>query len=516
MINRSLNFIRKELRKNTHPNIPMKKTVYKSIFEFSPDAIVVCNSKGEIVMVNQATTLLFGYSQEDLINKRIDILIPTNLREVHQTHFRTFKKYPSPRLMHNEMNLKGQHKDGSLISLSITITKISYEEINDLYLAIIRDTTDFIKKTQALEKTTIQLQEAYHLSKLGSWEYDLVINQLYWSKEVFEIFELDPEVYKPSYKSFTFLVHEADREFVSKSFQDSIENQIPYNVVHRYTTPSGHIKYLRERGVNFYDPSGNVIRTQGSVQDVTEVQKQKKLLNEYIIKLENKNKELEDYTYIAAHDLQEPVNNIKGITDILIAERKSLNPSEQEIEQYINLISGAANKLSTLIKGLMETNRLGQIDSMTEVDFKEVIQGAISNLQNKIRTKNANIIILNELPKVFGFKFELELLFQNLLSNALKFQKPDVTPIIKISCHDQEYSWLFKVEDNGIGIDSRYKDKLFKMFRRLHTQTEIEGTGIGLVQCKKIVEQHNGEIWFESELGKGTVFYFTIRKSNGL
>lgn len=494
----------------------MKKIVYQNIFEFSPDGIVLCNSLGEIIMANQATTLLFGYSQEDLINKRIETLIPTHLRERHETYFQTFKKYPSPRLMHNEMNLKGQRKDGSLISLSITITKISSEDINDLYLAIIRDTSDFIKKTQELEKTTIQLKEAYHLSKLGNWEYDLVKDQLYWSKEVFEIFELDPEVYKPSNSAFNLLVHEDDREYVRKSFQDSIENQIPYNVVHKYVTPTGHIKYLRERGLNFYDSSGKITRTLGSVQDVTEVQKQKKLLNEYIIKLENKNKELEDFTYIAAHDLQEPVNNIKGIIEILLAERKSLNPSEQEIDQYINLISGAANKLSSLIKGLMETNRLGQIDSMVEVDFNEVIQGAISNLQSKIRTKNAKIIISNDLPKVFGFKFELELLFQNLLSNALKFQKKDVTPVIKISCHNQEYSWLFKVEDNGIGIDARYKDKLFKMFRRLHTQTEIEGTGIGLVQCKKIVEQHNGEIWFESELGKGTVFYFTIRKSNGL
>lgn len=293
----------------------MEKLVYKSIFESSPDGIVICNSEGEIIMVNQVTTLLFGYSQEDLINKKIETLIPTHLRERHGAHFESFKKYPSPRLMHNEMNLKGQHKDGSLLSLSISITKLSSDEINDLYMAIIRDTTDFIKITQALEKTTIQLQEAYHLSKLGSWEYDLVINQLYWSKEVFEIFELDPEVYKPSYKSFTFLVHEDDREFVSKSFQDSIKNQIPYNVVHRYTTPSGHLKYLRERGLNFYDSSGKVIKTLGSVQDVTEVQKAKKLLNEYIIKLENKNKELEDYTYIAAHDLQEPVNNIKGINE---------------------------------------------------------------------------------------------------------------------------------------------------------------------------------------------------------
>lgn len=494
----------------------MKKIIYQNIFEFSPDGIVLCNSLEEIIMANQATTLIFGYSQEELINKKIEFLIPTHLRERHETHFQTFKKYPTPRLMHNEMNLKGQRKDGSLISLSITITKISSEEISDLYLAIIRDTTNFIKKTQEFEKTTVLLKEAYHLSKLGSWEYDLIKNELFWSDEVFEIFELDWEDYKPSYKGFINLVHEDDREFVKKSFQDSIENQIPYNVVHRYTTPSGHLKYLRERGLNLYDASGKITRTLGSVQDVTEVQKQKKLLNEYIIKLENKNKELEDYTYIAAHDLQEPVNNIKGIIEILISERKSLNPSGQEIDQYINLISGAANKLSNLIKGLMETNRLGQIDSMTEVDFNEVIKGAISNLRNKITTKNAEIIIPNDLPKVFGFKFELELLFQNLISNALKFQKTVVTPVIKISCHNQEYSWLFAVEDNGIGIDSRYKDKLFKMFKRLHTQTEIEGTGIGLVQCKKIVEQHNGEIWFESELGKGTVFYFTIRKSNGL
>jgi len=159
----------------------------------------------------------------------------------------------------------------------------------------------------------------------------------------------------------------------------------------------------------------------------------------------------------------------------------------------------------------METARLGQINPIETVDCNIILDEVIQNLQFQIKNLDAKVNI-TKLPTINGLKFELGLLFQNLISNALKYCKKDVPPLIKIDFHDQGPFWLFSIEDNGIGIELKNKDKLFKMFRRLHTSKEIEGTGIGLIQCKKIVEHHDGEIWFESEFGRGTMFCFTLRK----
>ncbi|MDP3471320.1 MAG: PAS domain S-box protein [Algoriphagus sp.] len=487
--------------------MPFNSAIYKNSFMCSPDGIVVCNIKGEIVLVNQSVSRIFNFTESELVGQKIEIFIPEPTREKHKDYFLQYLANPVPRQMSNNMRLLGQKKDGSKIFLSISLNQISKEQ--GLFAAFIRDISEFVKKTDELEYTSLRLKDALDLSKLGPWDYDLVQDKLTWSDEVFKIFELDPLTYVPTFEGFNLLVFEDDREFVRKSFMDSITNQIPYNIVHRYICPNGDLKFLRERGNNIYNSNGEIIKTIGTVQDVTEVHKQRMILNEYVKKLEFKNKELEDLTYITTHDLQEPINNIKGIIGLMRNEWNLELTNKEDIENYFNLIENSSNRLSGLIKALMDTSRLGHINPITEVDCNLVLKEVLSTMSFQIKKSDAKIIF-SELPLLNGFKFEIGLLFQNLISNGIKFSKKGISPIIKISCHNQGHSWLFMFEDNGIGIDPKHKDKLFRMFRRLHSQEDIEGTGIGLVQCKKIVEQHGGEIWIESELDKGTVFYFTL------
>lgn len=491
-------------------------SMYEKIFDFSPDGIIICDTLGTLVKFNPATQKLFGYEKEELVNQNIDIFLPPLFRDTHRNYFSGFTQCPRPRTMAEDKPLQGIKKDGSTVSLSISITKIPSKNDGDLFLAIIRDVSNNVLKSQKLEKASLQLQEALKLSKIGNWEYDLVEDQLEWSKEVFELFELEEENFFPSVANFNALVHEEDREHVVKTFQDSLTNQIPYNIVHRYITPSGHTKYLRERGRNIYNTEGKVVKTIGTVQDVTEVQKQKVLLNDSLKKLENKNKELEEYLYITTHDLQEPISNLKGIITIFKEEIKSGDVCEKEIDNYLNLMAKSSQRISNLIKGLMEITQVGMGSSISTLDSRLILEESIKNLRKSIQEKKANIQVTSHLPFIYGIKFDLILLFQNLLSNAITYSKKNIHPIIKISSHSQGHSFLFIVEDNGIGIDPKHKDKLFKMFRRLHVQSEIEGRGIGLAQCKKIVEQHNGDIWFESEPGKGSVFYFTLRNPKNL
>ncbi len=488
--------------------------IYFNAFESSPDGIIICDLNAKIILTNKAASHMFGYELGELEGKSIQDLIPPHLRDKHKFHFRSFVSHPSARSMSNDMKLIGYRKDASNVSISIALNIIQNDSGEESILAVIREITEFVRKTEELEKVSDQLKEALQLSALGHWEFDIANNKILWSPEVYEIFELEQGAFSSTYEGFEMLVHEEDREFLKQAYQNSITNQIPYNIVHRYITPKGSMKFLRERGRHIYDSEGLVIKTIGTVQDVTEVQKQRLLINDYILKLETKNKELEDYTHIATHDLQEPVNNIIGIISLMREELDDNSPTNEDIIYFIDLIKKASERLSTLIKGLMETARLGQVNPISEVDCNELLVEVIEGLQFQLDNSSAKINY-PPLPKLKGYRFELGLLFQNLISNGLKYSKKGVAPVIKIDYHNQGTDWLFTVEDNGIGIDPIHKDKLFKMFRRLHSQEDIEGTGIGLVQCKKIVEQHNGTIWFESEPGKGTVFYFTLRKNKG-
>jgi len=485
--------------------------VLSDVFKFSPDGIIICDKHGDILSANNSVFPIFGYTPDELYSKNIEILIPDSIKSKHNSYLENYVKNPIPRQMSTNMRLKGKKKDGTNIFLSISLIN-SISKTNDLIIIVtVRDVSDYVKKSDDLEKVSYQLKDALKLSKLGHWELDLVKNELEWSEEVFDIFELSRESFKPTYEGFIELVYSEDREFLQRSFEDSIYNQIPYNIVHRYETPTGHLKFLRERGSNFYDNTGKIVKTIGTVQDVTEVQKQKILLNDYITKLENKNKELEEFTNITAHDLQEPLTNIIGLIQLLKNEWNEEFSDKKELENYLDYIEKGTDRMSKLIKALMETSRLGRLSIFDDIDCNQVIEEIKESMFVQLRKYNAKIIS-RKLPKIKGLPFEFSLLFQNLISNALKYSRKGVDPIIRISSHDQGPSWLFTVEDNGIGIEHENKDKLFKMFRRLHKQTEIEGTGIGLVQCKKIVELHHGEIWFESQPGNGTIFFFTVRK----
>lgn len=485
--------------------------LFQESFDRFPDGIVICNTQAQIVLANKKAEELFGYSPGELVSKHIEILIPDSFKTNHAVYFEKYTLNPVSRNMSSRNFLKGLKKDGNEFYVSVAINSIQDDE---LYLiATIRDISDFIDLNIKLEKVHSQLKEALKISNLGNWENNLKEETLFWSEEVFEIFDMDPKEWKPSYESFMELVHPDDRQLVMESYANSLKNNIPYNIVHRYITPAGELKYLRERGQNHYDEQGNPIKSVGTVQDVTLFQNQKILLKEYIKKVELKNQELEEYTFVAAHDLQEPVSNIRGLIEVAIDVIKNNDSKSTDVIRFLEMVKESGERLTTLISGLMETARLGKDNSFAEVDTNKLVSEVLQDLALKITSTNAEII-LSHLPVIKGNEFELRLLFQNLISNAIKYRKNGRAPVIKIDCHDSGHEWLFSVEDNGLGIEAKHKDTLFKMFRRLHGSDEIEGTGIGLAQCKKIVSLHKGEIWFESNFGEGTIFYFTLNKQS--
>ena len=240
-------------------------------------------------------------------------------------------------------------------------------------------------------------------------------------------------------------------------------------------------------------------------------------INQQSVLLTSKNKELEQFAYITSHDLQEPLNTISSFIDIIKMEYA--NKFDTEGQEMLGFIKEGSVRMKKLIDALLQYSRLGRAKEYNNVNCMPLLDVLTEDLQSTIKSTDAEINYKN-LPTIQGNELELRLLFQNLISNSLKFRKPDVKPKIDISCEEvfdetdgvksEQKSWVFSVADNGIGIAQEYQDRVFAIFQRLHSRLEYEGSGIGLAHCKKIVEAHSGKIWFTSASGSGTTFRFSI------
>ncbi|PKM76346.1 MAG: PAS domain-containing sensor histidine kinase [Firmicutes bacterium HGW-Firmicutes-15] len=222
--------------------------------------------------------------------------------------------------------------------------------------------------------------------------------------------------------------------------------------------------------------------------------------------LERSNQELEQFAYVASHDLQEPLRKIASFITLL--ERRYKGALDEDADRYIHYVVDGATRMQGLINDLLTYSRVGKQNvELTMVNCNNVLSHVLRDLEHVI-TSNDAVITVEDLPKVWGNSVQLRQLFMNLLSNAIKFKGPQI-PEIQIKAEQQEGKYVFSFRDNGIGIEPEYKERIFQMFQRLHTKEEYPGTGIGLAVCKKIVDINGGQIWFESENGMGTVFYFS-------
>jgi signal transduction histidine kinase len=220
------------------------------------------------------------------------------------------------------------------------------------------------------------------------------------------------------------------------------------------------------------------------------------------------NSELERFAYIASHDLQEPLRMVSSFLQLL--EKRYAGQLDEKADQYIHYAVDGAERMKTLVLDLLEYSRVGSSrENFGPVDTAEVIREVESVFRDNMAVSSARMEV-GPLPRVNGHKVQLVQLFQNLVGNALKYHG-ETAPVIRVHAHPENGLWRFSIQDNGIGIDPRFFEKIFIIFQRLHNKSEYSGTGIGLAICKKIVERHGGRIWVESKPGEGSTFYFTIK-----
>jgi two-component system, chemotaxis family, CheB/CheR fusion protein len=325
-------------------------------------------------------------------------------------------------------------------------------------------------------------------------------------------------------------LHEDDRERTARIWQESVKTGEPYQIEYRLRNAHGEYQWFLDRGLPMKDKNGNTLKWFGTCTNIEDqknhhmilerkIRERTTQLQELNEELERSNKELENFAYIASHDLQEPLRKIRAFGDLL--KKKFTGDLSDQGKEYINRMQHASYRMQKLIDDLLSYSRVSRNPQLSEtVDLTELAKEVVDDLEETIKNTHATVRI-NVLPTINGDRRQLKQLFQNLISNGIKFHKKNENPVVEIKprWRDEKTDSLHKkngrsleliFSDNGIGFDEKYHDKIFTIFQRLHGRIEYEGTGIGLAICKKIVENHNGTIYAKSEPGVGTEFIVVL------
>lgn len=305
------------------------------------------------------------------------------------------------------------------------------------------------------------------------------------------------------------IIHPKDQQRVRLEVQKSLQKRHSFKVTYRIITANNELKWVWDQGLGIYSKNGDLEALEGFVIDITQQKNSESKLNFYAEELKRSNQDLEEFAYLASHDMQEPLRKIITFSDRLKEKDDSLN---EEAKDYLSRMQKAAFRMSNYIRDLLEYSKATQQQKKYErVSLEKIVTQVIEDLSDQIKNQNATVH-RDELPTLEVEPVQFPKAIQNLISNALKYHRKGVFPIINITSSflEKAKKWQIEVSDNGIGIEDKYFDRIFKPFERLHGRSEFEGSGIGLAICKKIIHRHNGMITVQKNLPHGTTFIITL------
>ncbi|MGB0909586.1 MAG: PAS domain-containing protein, partial [Nitrospirales bacterium] len=404
------------------------------------------------------------------------------------------------------------HADGSLRWVeAMYVPETDHHGRIQGFFAMVLDIHERKIFEKQVEQLTDRLQLATQSAEIGVWDLDVVNNILTWDDQMYTLYGLGSDTFSGAYEAWTTALHPDDHERAHTALQEALAGGAPFNASFRILWPNQSIHHIRAFATVHRNTIGEVERMIGVNWDITEEKAAEEELTAYIENLRRSNSELEQFAYVASHDLQEPLRKIRNFSELLEARAKDHLPAEAL--KYLAPIVDGAVRMQTLVQDLLTYSRVARGELTVErVDLQKIVEQVTNNLEAIIADGQARIT-LNPLPTIEANLTQMEQLFQNLIGNGLKYHGPNI-PSIEVSVTKKKQYWEFAIRDNGIGFDQQYADRIFVIFQRLHTKKEYAGTGIGLAICKKIVELHGGEIWVESTPNEGSTFFFTLPTSH--
>lgn len=499
-----------------------QKNQFHNAIIYNPLPIMVRTEDGEVTMVNQTWKDISGYSKEEIqtVNNwlrlaygedapKMSNLVSNTFHITERTKIGEYKiktKFGTERTWEFFVAPLGKSPDGK--KLIITIAN-DITEKKDIENKLIQD-LKFIKESE--QEILRQKIEAEELRDFNS----KILESAPFGVAVYE----DTGQCTYANESFAVTIGAKKESVLAQNFysisswKDSGLFDLAMNTLDNeevslkelsFTSTFGKELNVDCRIIPFYSSGRKNILV--IFQDISERKRHERSIEFALEELGRSNKDLEQFAYIASHDLQEPIRMIKSYTQLLEVYKNNL--SNKKSEEFLGFISEGASRMQQLINDLLQYSRISiKPKPFESVDLNGVLSNVLDDLKIKIAEEKASFIY-NNLPVVRGDRTQLRQVFQNLIQNSLKFRS-DKNPVIKIESEKQNNSWVISIADNGIGIDKEYFEKIFVIFQRLHGRDRYPGTGIGLALCKKIIEHHGGQICVVSEPDKGTIISFTL------
>ena len=468
-----------------------------AIVDSSDDAIISKNLDATITSWNKSAERLFGYTASETIGQPVTILIPPDRLDEEPQILDRLKR--GERVDHFETVRKT--KDGRLIDISLTISPVKDRRGNIIGASkIARDVTERRRMEEALRASQASFRQLADSMPHMVWTARPDGYLDYYNERWYEFTGFSRE--DSSGNIWERIVHPDDLQRVGQAWGEALKSGNPYTIECRlWDQTEKRWRWFLGRALPIRDAQGNVAKWFGSSTDIDD---QKRTEDD----LRRANADLEQFAFSATHDLQEPLRAIKIYSELLT---KTCGPAIQgEGQQYLGHLRGGAGRMEMLVRDLLSYTKVSQFERPEDnADAGEALHSALANLSSAIQEVEAEITS-DPLPSVRLHEAHIQQLFQNLIGNAIKYRSPNRRTRVHVSADRQGDEWVFAISDNGIGIAPDYSETIFGLFKRLHTNDEYSGTGIGLAICRRIVERYGGRIWVESEAGNGSTFRFSL------
>jgi PAS domain S-box-containing protein len=493
--------------KQTEASLRESEERFRATFEQAAVGITHIAENGRFLRINQKFCDIVGRSREEVLNLRYqDITHPDDLEKSQKL----VQEFLSGEI--RSYSVEKRYIRGDQSSVWVNLTTSSYGQIRDssfYFISVIQDISDQKAMIKTLKENEERLNLVLFASNHGFWDWNITTGHLYLSEIWAKNLGYTPDEIEPDISVLEKICHPHDFPLVMKELRAHIDGHASapyYRMEHRFQTKSGEWRWFLARGkIVSRDHKGRGIRMMGTSSDITGSKLAQERISRLLSEVERSNKELENFAYIASHDLQEPLRKIQSFGDILITEEKE-NLSEFG-KNCVNRMQNAAKRMRLLIDKLLQYSRITtKANPFKRTELESIISEVLKDLEERIAKTGAQICFEN-LPAVYADAIQMWQLFQNLISNALKYQPEGNIPVI--SLHSRELGDTFceiTVSDNGVGFDEKYINRIFEPFQRLHGRKEFEGSGMGLAICKKIAERHGGSITARSLPGKGSAF----------
>ncbi len=474
------------------------------IFPAFDDAIISKTLDGIVTSWSPGAAMIYGYSSREMIGASISITIPLDLREEFAANMERIRDGERVRPFET-MRIR---KDGRLVYVLVALSPVRNRAGRIVGASTIaRDLTERNQTVNELHLSRERLALALQAGRSGTFDWDVRTDLNRWSSETEELYGLAPGTFGSTYEDWLSLVAPEDVEGVRNAIRESLKTGKFSSEWRIRRRDNGEIRWVDSRAKVFFDAAGRPSRMVGINVDITERKQAEKELALRAEELARSNADLQQFAYVASHDLQEPLRMVASYTQLL--GKRYRGKLDADADDFIAFAVDGAHRMQVLINDLLAYSRVGtRGEEFTSTDCESVLESVLFNLKAAIAEAHA-VIHHDPLPTISVDQTQLGQVFQNLIGNALKFHGPE--PVrIHVSVQQEAGEWRFSVRDNGIGIEPHDAERIFEIFQRLHAGHEYPGTGIGLAITKKIVERHGGRIWVVSEFGKGSTFSFTI------